>query len=258
MKANLIRDIVKSIAVIPEAIPRTVYIKECSVILEVNEQILYNEVNKLLTQKKLGDKNKYTAPKDPPVATTPVTKHETASFYSEREIIRLLLKFGSVEFQQTVNEDDKISVADYIVHEIVSDELDFNNTVCAKIFADFKFHSEQGMITNDKQFVQHEDPQISTLSADLLSDSHELSKIWEEKQNYVETEEMKLKDIVGDAVLKFKSDKIKILRKELMLQLEKAVETDNQEQIILLQKKHANLSAILGEISKELGGRVLL
>ena len=265
MKANLIRDIVKSIAVIPEIITRTVYIKECSVILEVDEQILYNEVNKLQTQKNFRDRNKYPSLADLPTATKPVTKsikHETVSFYSEREIIRLLLKFGSVELEQTINEEEKqeekFTVADYIVHEIVSDELTFNDIVCAKIFADFKFHSEQGMITSDKQFIQHEDPQISSLSADLLSDSYELSKIWEEKQTYVETEDMKLKDIVGDAVLKFKSDKINILRKELITQLEDAVKVNDQEKIIQLQKKYATLSVALGEISKKLGGRILL
>jgi len=252
MKANLIRDIVKSIAVIPETITRTVYIKECSVILEVNEQILYDEVNKLLSKKKFQDKNTPPTAENPQVVTRPTPKHDDVSFYSEREIIRLLLKFGSVEFEQAIN------VADYIVREIVSDELDFDDAVCAKIFADFKFNSEQGLITSDKQFIQHEDPQISSLSADLLSDSYELSKIWEEKQTYVETEEMKLKDIVGDTVLKFKSDKIKIRRKELMLQLEEAVKANNQEKIIQLQKKYANLSSALGEISKKLGGRILL
>ena len=144
------------------------------------------------------------------------------------------------------------------MNEIVSDELNFDDPVFAKIFADFKFNSEQGLITSDKQFVQHEDPQISSLSADLISDSYELSKIWEEKQTYVETEEMKLKDIVGDAVLKFKSDKIKILRKELMLQLKEAAKANDQEKINQLQKKYATLNAALGEISKKLGGRILL
>jgi len=50
-RADLIRDVVKSIAVIPEAITRTVYIKECSTVLEVSEPILYHEVNKLRQQK---------------------------------------------------------------------------------------------------------------------------------------------------------------------------------------------------------------
>ena len=221
-KADLIRDVVKSIAVIPEAITRTVYIKECSTVLEVTEPILYHEVNKLRQQKSFQDRNKYPGPEDlpvpPPVIVKPV-QHETVTCYSEKEIIRLLLKFGSVEFERTINKEDGkeevLTVSDYIVREITSDDLLFDDRVCAKIFADFRFHVEHGLITGDKQFVKHEDPEISSLSADLLSEPHELSKIWKDKQTYVETEEMKLKEIVGDAVLKFKSDKIIKYRKRL-------------------------------------------
>ena len=147
----------------------------------------------------------------------------------------MLLKFGSVEFEKTINKEDGkeevMSVSDYIVREITSDDLIFNDKVCAKIFADFRFHVEHGLITGDKQFVKHEDPEISSLSADLLADSHELSRIWKDKQTYVETEEMKLKEIVGDAVLKFKSDKIMIIRKEIMALLEEAVKANDTEKV---------------------------
>ena len=265
LKANLIKDVVRSIAVIPEAITRTVYIKECSTVLEVAEPILYNEVNKLRGQKNFQDRNKYPGPEDLPVKPQQIikqVKHEPVSFYSEREIIRLLLKFGGVEFEKIINKEDGkediITVADYIVREIISDELEFNDRICARIFEDFRFNSEQGLITGDSMFVKHEDPEISSLSADLLSDSHELSRIWKEKQTYVETEDMKLKDIVSDAVLKFKSDKINILRKEIMVQLEEAVKANDSERILLLQKRYSNLSVALGLISKKLGGRILL
>jgi DNA primase len=264
-KANLIKDVVKSIAVIPEAITRTVYIKECSTVLEVSEEILYNEVQKLQKQKNFQDRNKYPGPEDlpvpPPVLIKPV-QHVTVTWYSEREIIRLLLKFGSTEFERTLNKEDGkeevISVADFIVREITSDDLTFDNPICGKIFGDFRFHVEHGLITGEKQFVKHEDPEISSLSADLLADSHELSRIWKDKQTYVETEEMKLKEIVGDAVLKFKSDKIMIIRKEIMAQLEEAVKTNDIDRVLLLQKRYANLSVALGAISRKLGGRILL
>jgi DNA primase len=264
-KADLIRDVVKSIAVIPEAITRTVYIKECSIVLEVTEPILYHEVNKLRQQKSFQDRNKYPGLEDlpvrPPVIVKPI-QHETVTYYSEKEIIRLLLKFGSVEFERTINNEDGkeevLTVSDYIVREITSDDLLFDDRVCAKIFADFRFHVEHGLITGDKQFVKHEDPEISSLSADLLADSHELSKIWKDKQTYVETEEMKLKEIVGDAVLKFKSDKIMIKRKEIMRLLEEAVKANDTENVVLLQKRYANLSVVLGLISRKLGNRILL
>ena len=264
-KANLIKDIVKSIAVIPEAITRTVYIKECSIVLEVSEPILYNEVNKLQRQKNFQDRNKYPGPEDLPVPPPVITRQlqpGPVPLYSEREIIRLLLKFGTVEFEKIINKEDGreevLNVADFIVREITGDGLVFNDRVCAKIFADFRFHAEQGLITGDKQFVKHEDPEISSLSADLLADSHELSRIWKDKQTFVETEEMKLRDIVGDVVLKFKSDKIIIIRKEIMTQLEEAVKANDIEKVLVLQKRYSNLSVALGAISRKLGNRILL
>ncbi|TAL76378.1 MAG: DNA primase [Bacteroidetes bacterium] len=264
-KADLIRDVVKSIAVIPEAITRTVYIKECSTVLEVSEPILYHEVNKLRQQKNFQDRNKYPGPEDlpvpPPVIVKPV-RREAVSYYSEKEVIRLLLKFGGVEFERIINKEDGkeevVNVSDYIVREITSDDLFFDDRVCSKIFAEFRFYTEQGLITGDKQFVKHEDPEISRLSADLLSDTHELSRIWKDKQTFVETEDMKLKEIVGDAVLKFKSDKIMIKRKEIMTLLEEAVKGNDIEKVLLLQKRYANLSVALGLISRKLGNRILL
>ncbi len=264
-KVDLIRDVVKSIAVIPEPITRTVYIKECSTVLEISEPILYHEVDKLRQQKNFQDRNKYPGPEDlpvpPPVIIKPVQR-EAVTYYSEKEIIRLLLKFGGFEFERTINKEDgkeeMLTVADYIVREIISDDLLFNDLVCSKIFADFRFHVENGLIAGEKQFVKNEDPEISRLSADLLADSHELSRIWKDKQTYVETEEMKLKEIVGDAVLKFKSDKINIMRREIMILLEAAVKANDTEKILQLQKRYANLSSILGMISRKLGNRILL
>jgi len=265
-KANLIRDIVKSIAVIPDMITRTVYIKECSLVLEVAEPILYHEVNKLQQQKSFQDRNKYPGPEDLPVIPPPVlvkpVKQEILTLYSEKEIIRLLLKFGSLEFQRKITgEEGKVevlTVSDYIVGEITSDDLLFDDRICANIFAEFRFHVEHGIFPGDKQFVKHEDPEISRLSADLLSDSHELSKIWKNKQTYVETEEMKLKEIIPDAVLKFKGDKIKVLLKDVMTQLEEAVKTNDMERVQALQMKDQNLKVALRMISRKLGNRILL
>ncbi len=50
-RATLITDIVKSISVIPEAIVRSEYIKECSQMLHIEERILVSEVAKLRKEK---------------------------------------------------------------------------------------------------------------------------------------------------------------------------------------------------------------
>jgi len=264
-KANLIRDIIKSIAVIPETITRTIYIKECSTVWEITEAVLYHEVNKLRQQRSFQDRNKYPGPEDlplPPPVIPKTIKHEPVTHFSEREVIRLLLKFGSAELDRKIRSEDGqeevTTVSDYIVREIISDDLSFDDDVCARIFEDFRFFTEQGIFPGDKQFVKHEDPEISSLSADLLADSHELSRIWRDKQTFVETEDMKLKDIVPDAVLKFKSDKIKVRLKEIMIQLEAAVKAGDNEKVLALQKRDQNLKVALRLISKRLGNRILL
>lgn len=264
-KAEVIKDIVKSIAVIPEAITRTVYIKECSVVMEVAEPVLYHEVNKLRQQKSFQERNKYPGPEDlpvPPVQTVKPVIYKSTTFYSEREVIRLLLRYGSSEFERHINKEDGreeiLTISDYIVKEIANDNLSFDDKICAKIFADFRFYAAQGLFPGDKHFVKHEDPDISRFSADLLAESHELSRIWKDKQTFVETEDMKLRDLVPDAVLKFKGDKIVAVRKEIMAQLEEASKQGDQEKVLKLQQRYANLSTALGMISKQLGNRILL
>jgi DNA primase len=264
-RANLIRDIVKSIAVIPETITRTVYIKECSTQMEVPEPVLYNEVNKLRQQKSFQDRNRYPGLQDIPVPKIAPLKqitHEAGTYYSERDIIRLLLKYGSEVLERKLNREDGketvTTIADYIVNEIVSDELAFDNSVFAEIFSDYRFYVSQGLFPGDQHFVRHQDPDISRESATLLADSYELSDIWKNKQTYVETESMKLKEIVPETVLKFKSDKIKILRNKIKQQMDEALKSNDTEKISALQKKDIVLSQALGKISKNLGDRIVL
>lgn len=266
-RAAMIKDVVKSIAVIPETITRTVYIKECSNLLEVGEPVLYQEVDKLRRQKSFQERNRYPAPDDlpvpPPVAYRQLPK-SPGTIASEEEIIRLLLKFGNMEFERKTSREDGreeiVTIADFIVREISSDELEFDGPVFSRIFADFRFNAEHGMVTGEMQFVKNEDPEISSLSAKLLVDAHELSKIWSEKQTYVETEEMKLRKIVSDAILVFKGDKIKKLQKELAEQMSEAQKSNDHEKLNALIMRHLRLSAALTEISRQVGDgkRILL
>jgi DNA primase len=266
-KANLIRDIVRSIAVIPDMITRTVYIKECGLQLEVAEAVLYHEVSKLMQQKSFQDRNRYPRPEDLPVIPPPAVpkpvKQEPITFYSEREIIRLLLKYGSSEFERAPVKEDGTeavkTVSDYIVSEITNDDLTFDDKSFLTIFDEFRFNAQHGIFPGEKEFIKNEDPEISRVSADLLSEPHELSRIWKIKQTFVETPEMKLRDSVSDTVLKFKGDKIKVILKGLMAELEQAVKENDLERIKILQKKDQSLKRALKQISQQMGGgRILI
>ncbi|MBS0010647.1 MAG: DNA primase [Bacteroidales bacterium] len=264
-RAGLIREIVRSIAVIPETITRTVYIQECSTQLNVGEQVLYAEVNKLRRDRAFMDRNRYPGPADLPEISrkkAEAARPPEGTVFSEREVIRLLLKYGSEMYEKIRHKEDgteeTLSVGQYIVREISSDELEFNDPVLRKIYGDYVFHINEGIFPGDKFFVLHQDPDISRISADLLSESHVLSKIWSVRRAYVETEDMILKELVPECVLKFKSDKIQTMIKGLKKQLNEAQESKNTDAAKDLLKQYQVLSAMLGEISKALGDRIVL
>jgi DNA primase len=265
-KANLIRDIVRSIAVIPETINRTVYIKECSTQLGIQESILYHEVNKMRQERSFQDRNRYPGPDDlpvpPPVITKQVVTPGITPSVAEREIIRLLMRYGSNEFERHISKEDGkeelITVSDYIVKEIISDDLKFDDPAYANIFEEYRFAMEQGTFIEDKSFVKHPDPEVSRLAADLLSEPHILSKIYFNRQTYIETEEMKLKDVVPDVILVFKGGKIKEHIRDIQAQIKRAQDADDIDKAMELIKKKMALSSALTTISQKLGDRVTL
>jgi len=264
-RAGLIREVVRSIAVIPETITRTVYIQECSNLLNVAEQVLYAEVNKLMRDRAFIDRNRYPGPADLPEVSrkkAQAAKPPEGSAYSEREVVRLLLKYGSEEYEKVKHKEDGteeiISVGQYIVNEITGDDLVFTDPVLKKIFDDYSFHINEGIFPGDKFFVMHQDPDISRISADLLSESHVLSKIWSVRKAYVETEDMILQELVPECVLKFKSDKIQVMIKDLKKKLSDAQESKNTQSTNDLLKQYQVLSAMLKEISRALGDRIVL
>ena len=54
-KAGLIRDIVQSISKIPDTIKQQVYVQECSRLMDISEQVLFNELAQMLANKKRED-----------------------------------------------------------------------------------------------------------------------------------------------------------------------------------------------------------
>lgn len=264
-KATLVKDIVRSIAVIPETITRTVYIQACSNQMEISEQVLYNEVNKLRRDKAFQDRNRYPSRADIPQPiqkAVETVRSGDGSAYSEREVIRLLIKYGSEEFDTIVHKEEGteevISIAQFIVGEIEGDDLEFNSSLLKKIFDDYAFHIKEGIFPGEQFFVRHQDPDISRISADMLSESYVLSSIWSSKKSYVETEEMLLKELVPESVLKFKSDKIQAMIREVKEKIVKAQKEENSDQLTILMKDYSLLNTMLKEIGKNLGGRIIL
>jgi len=264
-RANLIRDIVRSISVIPDSINRSVYLKECSILLKVDEKVLYHETNKIRRNKteqkykRLKSQEKETI--DRPLKSQALPSILDNSEAQEREIIRLLLNYGNEELFTVMDENDEeqtILVLEYIISEIQGDELTLENTIYQQIFEEYSENFSKNNILDQKYFINHPNSEISKLSAQLLSQAYDLSKIWKRHDNLIETEDMKLKEVVPETVNSFKSKRVIKAQMDLQEKLELAQKKNNLDEIEEIQEQIISLNNLKKEISKNLGFRIII
>jgi DNA primase len=263
-RATLITDIVRSIAVIPGSITRTVYIRECSRILDVDEKVLYEEINRIRRQKATDDfrrRSYYESMPDEKPLKRQFVPPDDERYVVEKDIIRLLLNFGSYSlFTVSTREkkEEEFNVAQYIISEIEADELQFSHPVYKMIYEDIRQHVVNNSPFTDKYFIHHPDEAISRISIDLMAPSYGLSKIWEKHDNYIETEDMKLKEIVPETVKAFKNKKVLAMIKDTQKMLKEAQANDDSDNISLLQQKFILLNDLKKKLSKDLGYRIIV
>ena len=267
-RAQLITDIVRSVSVIPDGIMRSVFLKESSLLLGVEEQVLYNEVNKIRRRKQeqqwrreqtgrrqQGDPSHTTLPRQPVV---PGFVENVYSEVEEREIIYFLLKFGNQKLHVSGEEHAEIGVAQYIIREILNDELEFNNLVYNQIFENVKELIERGDEVAERYFVYHDHPGVRELAVDIFTSRYELSKVWKRKEAYVELPGENLGFEVPKTLLSYKmmviEKALSQLRKELE-ESEKKKDLDTLNQIIV---RIQSLEKVKRELSIGLGGRTII
>ena len=248
-KAALIGDMVQSIAQIPDAIQRSVFIKECARIMDIDEQILISEVaRKRLTSS--GDREtdeflrRQTVQRQREAAQHEVEyarRVEAGSSFEalEREIVKYLLKFGHCSFDfKEGREMVPCNVAEVIFGELSDDNITFRNPVYAKIMATYRAQWEQtgpGVEVPVRLFLNHVDPEVCNAAVDLLTadDNYVASELWRRKEVHVESEAEMLAVGVPKAVTLYKSKVIDSLIKELNARLADDTLTDAEQEEVL-------------------------
>jgi DNA primase len=274
-RAQLITDIVKSVSVIPDGIMRSVFLKESGILLGVEEQVLYNEVNKIRRRKQEQKwkreqserreqnfhRNQYeeythtTIPRQPLV---PGFVENVFSEIEEREIIYFLLKFGNHILNLSSEENSKISVAQYIIREIQNDELEFTNLVYKQIFQDVKDLIERGEEVAERYFVYHDHSGVRELAVDIYTSRYELSKVWKRKEAYVEMPGENLGFEVPKSLLSYKMMVIETALSDLRNELKSTEKNSDIEALNHLIVRIQSLEQIKRELSIGLGGRTII
>lgn len=260
-RSQLVREIVQSIALIPDQISRNIYVKECGELMNIPEQTLLNELNKIL-RKNFNKKVSELVPDSlndlPAIAVIPEQQPTTflsESEYQEKDIIRLLLNYGHEEILAQDPEDESknilVKVGSFIIQDILKDEISFSIPVYKRIFDEFVRLYNEGSLPDDQYFINHQDEEISLTTVNLVSSPYLLSKNWLEKKKIsVLTEKQVLADAVTSSVLSFKLRKIE----KLMAENQKAMKTAlTEEDAILLVQRQQFLIHIKKVISEKLG-----
>jgi DNA primase len=257
-KAAVINDVIKSISIIPNAITRSVYIRECSKLLETDENLLYGEITKLRRNK--ADKQD-NSPQTTETTTSPaVIKPQEINQLeiAEKELIRVMLHFGTfVLYPKEEGSDGRdITVNEYILNEIEQDELSFSTEGYQKILDDIKQNIKLDKELDNKYFTQHTDNVISKIAIDIYSTPYQLSKIW--NNSFMETEDMRLKTLVPKYLITFKSRKVQEMLKETEALIMKAYQEKNDEDRMEHSQRFIALTNYMKELSKNLGNRIII
>jgi len=264
-KARLINEIVHSISVIPDTITRTIYIKECSRLMDVQELVLYSEIRKIQnkqsedhTRKEIQELQvKAATPSTPVVERTVVNPFET----EERELIRILLKYfhqEAIKFEdEETHQMHSISVGEYVIQELENDGLVSVNLKVKSILSEMEKNLGNLEFDPIRVFTQHPDNDISQYASNLLSEKYTQSKRWSRGGAFVEAESDLLYLLVPKLVQEYKLKKVKALLKKLEQQISDANKNSQSELMMDLMSQYQNLKKIVKELSERLGFRTI-
>jgi len=262
-KAQLISEVVASIAVIPDAISRSVYIEDSSQRLKIDEKILAQEVRKLRQKRQYGaystdsttESRTYTPEYFPNIETgerLPEFVTDTFCEPAEKELLYYLIKFGEHPiYGKDEGKDTTLTVSQFILTELQNDDLELKNLVYKSIFDEYFLVKESGQEAIQKHFINHTNHQFVTVTLELLHQEHNLNI-----KKFTKTlipEENVLSNSVPKAILVYKAKITSLAYQKLCEALEQIQKSGNpiEEQNDIIRKLQI-LMHIRNSLSKEL------
>ena len=269
-KTALIKDLVETLAHIPEAIKRSAFITECAHLMKIDEHILIRETNKafdeFLRQKRQG------IPRDIDIAEAEQQRNvfdregrqgdaiitsfpELTDQYQERDIVRILLTYGDKELQ-----DQPVNPLGRYMIQCLDDVLDdFQNDLYKKIILEYKKQLDAGIVPGPEYFTNHPDRQIQSLTIELLTFPYEYAS-WEEHdipfQIQKHPDENYKKDSV-DAILRLKQKMLMKHIEENIALIAQYEQEGNAEEMMIHLRMHGELMKMREQITSQFKSVVL-
>ncbi|MFC0343385.1 DNA primase [Epilithonimonas hispanica] len=252
-KAESIRDIVKSVSFVQNALKREVYLKEVSNKFGLSEQSLFNElqIQTNVTQQQ-ESKPKFEEKKAPQKLEIVQEAFTSVNplLLLEEKLVDLMLKYGDVvlERKDIEGNDYKITVIEEILNHLEEDDCEIQLDIHKKIVSEVKEGILQNEIRSGQFFFNFMDEEMSGKLANALIDNYQTSN-WNKFNIYFSSEEEVLPKMVSDIVLRHKREYIVKLINDFKNSLsEEKDNTTIYQQIILLTQLKNKLDSELFRI----------
>ncbi|MCK6618586.1 MAG: DNA primase, partial [Cyclobacteriaceae bacterium] len=251
-KAEAIREIVTSIALIPDPIKRSVYIKETSDLLSMQETVLLTELNKILIQeRKKREQERWREEQPEPIEALhevqPLARADAQTLVQmqERETIRLLLNYAE---NNIMDESGEQTVLDFLLNEL--DDVEFTNPVYKEIFTVFKNGSATGERIDNFYFLENGSAEVKKAVADLITSRYETSPHWSDKYHiYFPHERDVMHEVTLSNVLRLKFRIIQKMMEENLAQMKGKDDSDIDQYLL----RHEQLKLAEKELADALG-----
>lgn len=276
-RSEMILQIVRSIAVIPEVIKRQVYIKDTAILLSLPEDVLTRKVAELRKQaaderqkRKITNGQANTLSPDPtpdPQPTNP-TPEPIAQPLSHKErnllnLIQVLIRYGERVLYQT--EDQMITVGEYIITEINNDSIDIPNPLHKLVIDEYVANYQAPQFVASVFFQHHPNAAISQLAVDMIADKYQISRMYNKRsisenvvQEVQQDETSVLPELVQRLLLELKYTVVDERIDSMQRLLKEAQERDDWQLITAILEQQPQLMDIRTQLCRALGNRVIV
>lgn len=264
-KAGIIKEVVLSIAQIPDPISRDIYIKQCSGIMDMDEHVLASELQMIIA--KAGrEEAKQTVSKRMEVVKSPEIEEDfitlaenSLNFEQEKALIWLMLNYGAemIEEEEDAENDDEgketeelkvneVSVAQMIMEEIIEDGLSFANPDFQLVFKEYIDNFNEGKLLKAEHFTRQEDQKIARLVSDLMAEKYALSD-WSRREIIIKPKTDSIPRFTSEAILRFKTVKVDNLIKDSVSVLKSVLSDEEKDGVLREIKKYSQFKSELNQ-----------
>ncbi|MBR5854223.1 MAG: DNA primase [Paludibacteraceae bacterium] len=282
-RSEMILQVVRSIAIIPDIIKRQVYIKDTASILSIPENVLTRKVIEIRKKeaeerkKRKETEQRQTSPQSTEDSKTENKEVEYSAMvhdsqenqqinHKERNILNLLqvlIRYGERVLYQT--DDQLITVGEYIITEIKNDSIDIPNPLYQQVIHEYCLNYQSPNFMASTFFQHHPNAAISQLAVDMIADKYQISRMYSKRsisenvvQEVQQDEVSILPELVQRLLLELKYTVVDERIDSMQRMLKEAQDRNDWQLVMVILEQQPQLMEIRKQLCRALGNRVIV